>query len=121
MFSLNPQLIALAEGGTEIATWEWDPATDELCWTSGRAEMYARPASEIRSSGDWEAIVHPDDRARVRSSVEAALEAGTGFRERFRVAGKGGTTRWILGYGKVLSTPGEPLKVPALMWMSVTG
>jgi diguanylate cyclase (GGDEF)-like protein/PAS domain S-box-containing protein len=111
MFSLNPQLIALAEGGAEIATWEWDPATDELRWTSGRAEMYSRPASEIRSSRDWEAIIHPDDRARVRSSVEAALEDGTGFRERFRVAGKSGTTRWILGYGKVLRSPGQPLKV----------
>ena len=111
MFSLNPQLIALAEAGAGIATWEWDPATDELRWTSGRSEIYSQPAREINSSSAWEALVHPDDRARVHSAVDAALATGTGFRERFRVAGKGGTTLWILGYGKVIQAPGQPMRL----------
>jgi diguanylate cyclase (GGDEF)-like protein/PAS domain S-box-containing protein len=102
MFSLDPKLVSLAQGHTKMATWEWTAATDELRWTSGQIEIYAKPAAEINSSAAWEALVHPADRARLRSAVEQALEEGTGYRERFRVAGKDGGTIWILGYGKVV-------------------
>jgi diguanylate cyclase (GGDEF)-like protein/PAS domain S-box-containing protein len=102
MFSLNPELVTLAEGNTKMATWEWVAATDELRWTSGQAQIYAKPAQEINSSSAWESLVHPDDRARLRAAVEAAIREGTGYRLRFRVEGRDGSTLWILGYGKVV-------------------
>ena len=102
MFSLDPQLVALAEGSGRMATWEWNPATDELRWTSGQAEIYSRPAVELNSSLAWSSIVHPQDGGRVRSAAEAALANSTGFRERFRVTARGGGYLWILGYGKVI-------------------
>ena len=102
MFSLDPQLVALAEGSGRMATWEWNPATDELRWTSGQSEIYSRAAAELNSSLAWESIVHPHDHQRVRSAAEAALANGTGFRERFRVTGRDGGVLWILGYGKVI-------------------
>src|SRR5579863_168488 len=102
MSFLEPQLIALADGTSAIATWEWIPSTDELRWTSGQSDVYAQPAREIDSNGAWTSLVHPDDRPRLQAAVEMALETRTGFRERFRVTGKGGKTLWILGYGKVV-------------------
>jgi diguanylate cyclase (GGDEF)-like protein/PAS domain S-box-containing protein len=102
MFALDPQLVALAQENTRTATWEWTEATDELRWTSGHSEIYSRPAREINCTEAWESLVHPDDRSRLRSAVENALRAGTGYRERFRVAGKDGATLWILGYAQVV-------------------
>jgi diguanylate cyclase (GGDEF)-like protein/PAS domain S-box-containing protein len=102
MFALDPQLVALAQENTRTATWEWTEATDELRWTSGQSEIYSRPAHEINSTKAWESLVHPDDRERLRSAVEDALRNGTGYRERFRVAGKDGATLWILGYAQVV-------------------
>ncbi len=102
MSSLDPELLSLAEGNPGMATWEWSAATDKLRWTSGQSEIYSRPAREIDSSRAWAALVHPDDQAKLRSAVTAALEDGTSYRERFRVAGKNGRTLWILGYGKVV-------------------
>jgi diguanylate cyclase (GGDEF)-like protein/PAS domain S-box-containing protein len=102
MLALDPQLVALAQENTRTATWEWTEATDELCWTSGQSEIYSRPAHEINRTEAWESLVHPDDRERLRSAVENALRTGTGYRERFRVAGKDGATLWILGYGRVV-------------------
>jgi len=102
MFSLDPQLVALADGSGRMASWEWNPSTDKLRWTSGQAEIYSRAARELNSSLAWESIVFPEDRPRVRAAVEAALANGTGFRERFRVTGREGGIVWILGYGKVI-------------------
>lgn len=102
MFSLNPELVLLAEGDARMATWEWVPSTDELRWTSGHTDIYARPSGEISSLAAWEALVHPQDRARLHAAVEAAVRDGSGYRERFRVLGKEGNIRWIFGYGKVM-------------------
>lgn len=102
MFSLDPRLVALAEGSGKMATWEWNPATDELCWTSGQAEIYSSSGLELNSSLAWESIVHPQDRQKLRAAVESALVNNTGFRERFRVTGSDGGVLWILGYGRII-------------------
>ncbi len=102
MFTLDPQLVALAQENTRTATWEWTEATDELRWTSGQSEIYSRPAHEINCTEAWQSLVHPEDRERLRSVVENALRTGTGYRQRFRVAGRDGATLWILGYGRVV-------------------
>jgi diguanylate cyclase (GGDEF)-like protein/PAS domain S-box-containing protein len=101
MFSLEPQLVALALGHARLATWEWNASVDELRWTSAHSEIYSRPVAEINSSLAWSALVHVEDRERLRRAVELALETVTGFQEQFRVAGKDGKTVWVLGYGKV--------------------
>jgi diguanylate cyclase (GGDEF)-like protein/PAS domain S-box-containing protein len=105
MLALDPQLVALAQENTRTATWEWIEATDELRWTSGQTEIYSRPADEINCTEAWESLVHPEDRERLRSAVENALQTGTGYRERFRVAGRDGATLWILGYAQVVRDP----------------
>ena len=71
MFSLDPQAVASAFGYSQLATWEWNPSTDELRWTSGQPKVYAYPAIEINSSAAWFAIVHPDDRERVRLATQS--------------------------------------------------
>jgi len=91
-----------------MATWEWLAATDSLRWTSGQCEIYAKPARELNSLSAWYAIVHPEDCIRIQQVVANALHSGTGFRERFRVAGKNGSTLWILGYARVTSDSDQP-------------
>lgn len=107
MLALDPQLVALAQENTRTATWEWIEATDELRWTSGQSEIYSRPANEINCTEAWESLVHPEDRERLRAAVDNALRTGTGYRERFRVAGRDGVTLWILGYAHVIRDPDQ--------------
>lgn len=52
--------------------------------------------------------MHPEDCDRVRQAAANALRTCTGFRERFRVTGKNGTTLWILGYARVMCDSGQP-------------
>jgi diguanylate cyclase (GGDEF)-like protein/PAS domain S-box-containing protein len=101
MFTLDPEIVALALGSARLATWEWSPLSDELRWTSGQTEIYSRPAAEIDSSAAWAELVHTEDRERVRLAAERALATETGFRELFRVKGRDGESLWIFGYAKV--------------------
>jgi diguanylate cyclase (GGDEF)-like protein/PAS domain S-box-containing protein len=111
MFAPDPQLVALAQENTRTATWEWTEATDELRWTSGQSEIYSRPADEINCTNAWESLIHPDDLDRLRSAVENALRTGTGYRERFRVAGRDGANLWILGYARVVRDPDHSIRL----------
>src|ERR1700677_3839620 len=119
MFSLDPEIVALALGSARLATWEWNPSTDELRWTSGQSEIYSQPAIEINSSEVWNAIVHPEDRQRIRFAAEKALETETGFREQFRVIGRNGENLWIFGYAKGARQADQPLRMSG-MNMDVT-
>jgi diguanylate cyclase (GGDEF)-like protein/PAS domain S-box-containing protein len=119
VFSFNPETVALALGNAQLATWEWIASTDELRWTSGQTETYSRPASEINSSVAWFALVHPDDRDRLRLATERALETETGFREQFHVEGKDGKILWIFGYAMVFRGPDQSLRMSG-MNMDVT-
>ena len=105
MFSFDPKMIGLALQSTHLATWEWNPATDELRWTSGQAEIYLRPSNELNSITAWNAIVHPGDRERLFLAAESALKNKSGFREQFRVLGRDGKIRWIFGYANVSAGP----------------
>jgi len=111
MFTLDPQAVASAFGYSQLATWEWNPSTDEFRWTSGQANAYSYPATEINSSKAWFAIVHPEDRERVRLATERALQTMPGFREHFRVCCKDGQILWILGYGQLVRLPDQSVRM----------
>jgi diguanylate cyclase (GGDEF)-like protein/PAS domain S-box-containing protein len=114
MFSLDPEIVRQTLGDARIATWEWFPSSDKLRWTSGQTEIYSRPSSEIDSSAAWEALVHPDDRERLRLAVQTAIETETGFREQFRVIGPQGRLLWIFGYARVGRLPDQTLRMTGL-------
>jgi diguanylate cyclase (GGDEF)-like protein/PAS domain S-box-containing protein len=114
MFSLDPEIVAQALGDARFATWEWNPSSDELRWTSGQIEIYSRPSNEINSTQAWESIVHPEDRDRVRRAAEHALATETGFREQFRVQGKQGDFLWIFGYAKVARLEDQSLRMTGI-------
>ena len=111
MPSLDPQDVASAFGNSQLVTWEWNPSTGALRWTTGQAEIYGYPASEINNSNAWFAIMHPDDRERVRLATEGALQSIPGFREHFRVLTKDGKTLWILGYGQLVRLPDQSIRM----------
>ena len=111
MFSLDPESVASAFGHSQLATWEWSPSTDELRWTSGQAEVYGYPVGEIDSPAAWWAIVHPDDRVRVRQATERSFTNVPGFREHFRVCTRDGRVLWILGYGQIVRLPDQSIRL----------
>jgi diguanylate cyclase (GGDEF)-like protein/PAS domain S-box-containing protein len=114
MSILGFQAVPPAYAYSQLVTWEWNPPVDELRWTSQQTEIYDYSASEINSSAAWLAIVHPDDRMRVRLAMKWALESTPTFREHFRVFTKDGKTLWILGYGQLVQLPDQSVRVSGM-------
>jgi len=102
MFSSDPELVAAAQAAVRLATWECNLETDEIRWTSGRSDIYAKPADQIKTTRDWLDLVLPEDRERFDSAVRGALEKESGFYAHFRVRGKGDTVLWIFASGQVI-------------------
>jgi diguanylate cyclase (GGDEF)-like protein/PAS domain S-box-containing protein len=111
MFSLDHRAVASAFGYSQLATWEWNPSTDELRWTSGQSEVYAYPVAELNSTVAWSAIVHPDDRDRVVMAAQRSVQVSQGFREHFRIYTRDGKIVWILGYGQIVRLPDHSVRM----------
>ncbi|MFR9806418.1 SpoIIE family protein phosphatase [Pseudonocardia sp. RS010] len=61
---------------------------------------------------DWRERIHPDDRERYRSVVEAATRTGAPFEVEYRMRAGDGRFRWVLDRGAPIATNGGPAGRP---------
>ncbi|WP_129336164.1 SpoIIE family protein phosphatase [Cellulomonas endophytica] len=103
----------LAIEAAGIGTYEWDLATGELRWSDRMLELAGFDRS--RWGGrieDFDAIVHPDDRAGVHAAIGAAMPTGGDFAIEYRITTPAGRTRWFAARGRVLlDLDGTPVRV----------
>jgi diguanylate cyclase (GGDEF)-like protein/PAS domain S-box-containing protein len=70
------QLVASA---TSDAIWDWDVVTGELWWSEGFRTHYGWDWREAAATQQGrEALIHPDDCARIVASLDAAIDGGAG-------------------------------------------
>jgi len=110
--------IALANAAGGIGTWEWRIAEDELHWDEGTALLMGAPTTEASTSVvQWMALIHPDDRERVRTALDAVL-AGTGpdWAIEFRTAGSD-PDRHLATAARIQRTvDGQPRTITGVTW-----
>ena len=82
----------LAAQATRDTIYEYDTATGAV-WTSASArEAFRKPADHVSTVGAWLERVHPEDRMRVQSTLDAVLaDGGDTFMAEYRVARSDGT------------------------------
>jgi PAS domain S-box-containing protein len=91
----------LIDGGT----WDLDLATGAVVWSVGLCRLYGvDPATFDATYDNWFAMVHPDDRAMVGSTVEEAIASRSAynFEHRFFRA-TDGSERWTRCRGRVIT------------------
>lgn len=105
--------LELAQAAGGIGTWDWDVAGNVTHWSDACGPLYGLP----KSSGgptpeEWLGLIHPDDRQRVRSDLQHALDGTAPFDTEFRVIGADGAVRWLLGKGQVFrDAAGKPVRM----------
>jgi PAS domain S-box-containing protein len=95
----SEERLRLTLDGTGLGTFEFRPETNESLWDAGAKAAWGLPAgAEITFPQVLEGI-HPDDRSRVRATMEAALLAGSpeSSEAEYRVIWPDGSVHWILG------------------------
>ena len=96
----SEHLLAEAQRLARIGSWQWEIETDRLVWSDELYRIYG--IDRDRFDGSYEgllALVHPDDRDRVRRHVQQALERGGSFSLEHRILHPDGTERMLSAIG----------------------
>src|SRR5512134_274354 len=94
----------IAAETTADGIWEYDVATGASWWSDNTFALAGVAPGALDPSGDgWAQAVHPDDRARVRRELAAAV-AGTGDRldQQFRGVRADGSVAYVEGRARVI-------------------
>lgn len=100
-----------------LGSWEWNASTGSLSWSD---EVYrisgVMPSKFAGTLPDFLSVVHPDDRARLRESMEAAWQKREPLTADIRIIRPDGAVRFLHAQGKVvLDGEGRPLRLAATL------
>jgi len=83
--------------------WDWDLETGSSAWFGASEPIFGTPPnSHSRSANDFFNYVHPDDRQRLRETMEESIREHAPFEHEYRVVRADGSVRWVSDRGSVL-------------------
>jgi PAS domain S-box-containing protein len=104
----------LALDAAGMSTWEIDFETGKR--TAGGFHEQLLGAAPDSIEGIL-AMVHPDDRDRVRHAVEHAIQHQTDYAEEFRILHPNGNMRWIAAHGRAIgAAQGRPQRLAGVSY-----
>lgn len=86
-----------------LGSWEWDVVRDRVHWTDELYRIYGLDPDGFEGTfATYLALVHPEDRDRVRSEVERAWREGGPFGFEERIVRADGSVRVLRSRGRVV-------------------
>ena len=106
------QLRLAVEAG-QLGIWDWDVIANRVAWSDRVYELHGIAPGQFGGRvEDFAAIVHPDDRARLRSQIEEALRGEVPYAAEFRVPLADGRIRWLATRARVVrDATGRPVRM----------
>src|SRR3989449_906772 len=107
---------------TNDVVWDWDLQTDGMWMNDNVAAMFGYRAEDVEPTGTWwEERLHPDDRARVGSSLDDVIgSGGATWGAGERVRRPDGTVATIVGPGGGLHHASRPPPPPIRLVVDVS-
>ncbi len=106
----------LLDAANFVGTWDWDIAADRVHANARFADLYSVDPERALAGAplaDFVAAIHPEDRQRVRSRIDAAIAGDGAFGDEYRVIDRDGRIRWVLVYGSCqYDAAGQPTHLP---------
>ena len=104
--AVSEERYRLSSRATTDLIWDWNPQTGRIHWDEALSALYGYQPAEIEPSNDWwYAHIHPEDRDRVRRSVQAAIEgAPLRWSEGYRFRRADGTYATVLNRAIIVRT-----------------
>lgn len=105
--------LAEAERVAQMGSWELDVHANVMTWSEGLFQIYGLTRERFDPSLEGGIRrVFPDDRERVRGSIETALAQRSSFSMRYRALRADGRVRVLQSQGDVVvDDMGEPLRI----------
>ncbi|MDR3709655.1 MAG: PAS domain S-box protein [Capsulimonadaceae bacterium] len=110
---VSEERLRLAVEIAQLGTWQWDLKTNVISWSEIDARLMGFPPGRLCVPSElFLSRIHPDDRARVESSMRYARETGSVYEREFRIVRPDGTIRWAIVHGTfVLNELDQPTKI----------
>jgi len=110
---LSDNRLQLAIDAAGLGIWDWDVEQDRLVWDDSNYRLYGLRKDEFGGAFDaWTRCLVPEDVARARADVEAALRGDHEYRSDFRVRRADGAIRTIRGMGQTIrGADGRPVRM----------
>ena len=105
--------LAEAQRMAHLGSWEWDPRTDELYWSDETFRIYGFEPGEFAPTFEkLLEVVHPEDRAMLKETLQAALRGSATYDLEHRVVRPGGEVRVVHRRAEIIRNErGEPLRM----------
>lgn len=103
----------LAITGSNEGIWDWQISTDEVFYSPRWKEQLGYADDELENSREvWTSRVHPDDLARVQTTMQAHLQGQSlTYQSEYRLRHRSGNYRWILSRGQaIFNEAGQPMR-----------
>jgi PAS domain S-box-containing protein len=109
----SEERLKLAIDAASLGIWDWDVEQDRLVWDDSMYRLYGVHKEEFSGAFDaWSKYLVPEDFARAKADVEAALRGDRGYLSDFKVQRGDGTIRIIRGVAQVIrSADGRPVRM----------
>ena len=104
----------LALRGNNDGLFDWNARTKEVFYSARWKEMLGYEEHELPDRNEeWKRRVHPEDLARVRTTLDDHLSHKTAFYEsEYRLRAKDGTYKWVLARGQAQwDEEGRPMRM----------
>ena len=92
----SEERLRLAQNAGKIGIWEWNVETDQIVWSDMTYKIFGlQKTKEIITSEEYFNHVHPDDKQRIISELDASIKIKKeGHRTEYRIV-KNNEIRWI--------------------------
>ncbi|MEA1834906.1 PAS domain S-box protein [Methylobacterium durans] len=94
----------LASRATNDAIWDWNLVTNHVLWNEALQTAHGHAPDAVEPTGDWWIDhIHPDDRARIDTSIHAVIDGtGTVWTDEYRFLRADGSYAHILDRGYLI-------------------
>ncbi len=114
----SEERLRFALDAASMGTWDWDLTNNTVRWSDNLAEIHGLPPGTFDGTfASYEREIHPDDRARVFTSIQRALTEGVPHEVEYRIVAPDGTVRWCEGKGRVEYRDGQPVAMSGVCMM----
>ena len=102
---VREQQLATAQRIAHLGSWEWEVAADTVQWSDEMCRIFGVATGTTPTYAEYTAMIHPDDRDRVQTTIEGAMVTSDEYAVDHRVVHPDGSVRWIRGRGVVERGP----------------
>ena len=97
----SEERMRLAAAAVNLGIWEWHLATNEIWATNARRAVVGWPSTGKITFEDFITQVHPEDRSRIRQTINDAIRDGKDYESEYRLVLPDGIVRWMSTRGSI--------------------